>query len=299
MNKKDLIIYIILAYLLYNHFFCKETFSLESGKIPGNLSIDGDLYVKGGADIKKTLGVHGMLYGHGGGEFDGNLDYSEKREAIINLNKLAKNLTKDGKLVVPGGLEVKGKLVVEHPQTSNTNDFALEVVGRSSLSNNSIQFVKDEKQGGTILLAGNDWKTIQPYENNINFGSAGVLCNELGVTGKSNFANGTAQIIEGKDKKYPYGIIFLKGPNTWTSINPNENNNLAFSTGVDVVGNITSAKQSVLKSRDTIEITNTSGTEYLDKTTRGYRKADPSNFKGWTYWRRYGDDDSSLMITKL
>ncbi len=151
MNKKDLIIYIILAYLLYNHFFCKETFSLESGTIPGNLSIDGNLYVKGAADIKETLGVHKVLYAHAGGEFkgnttfskptsfqdqiskkwsylnyptggcvlrtdtniEGNLDYNENREAIINLIKLAKNLTKDGKLMVPGGLYVKGNLQVE------------------------------------------------------------------------------------------------------------------------------------------------------------------------------------------
>ncbi len=250
--------------------------------------------------------------------------YQEPTQAIKNLGELAKKLTTGG-LTIPGNVNIKGKLVVEHPQTSNTNDFALEVAGRSSLSNNSIQFVKDEKQGGTILLAGNTWKVIQPNGNYIDFGSAGLSCNELSVTGSSYFANGAAQIKEGKDKKYPYGLIFLLGPNSWTSINPNENNNLSFSPGVEVnslkasesissgglisaknlsvdnnlnvKGNITSAGQNVLKNGDSVYL----GNNYGNLTQGGCGGSNPQRYA--CQYNRYAldiikDDKTSFKITK-
>lgn len=222
MNKKDLIIYIILAYLLYNHFFCKETFSLESGKIPGNLSIDGNLYVKGGADIKKTLGVHGMLYGHGGGEFDGNLDYSEKREAIINLNKLAKNLTKDGKLVVPGGLEVKGQLTV-----SNTSTFGTK---------RPLKIIPDDSGNDTTYLVWNNDTSNEVY---IQPTTDGKIVIRGDTTFNNNLLASGITANRGVDIGYGFGLSFSNDGKTQGQILPIKNGGMQLTNNTRIEGNLT------------------------------------------------------------
>ena len=80
--KKNIIIYIILFFLIYKTCFVSEKMA--------NVSQTANLIEEA---VKKV--------------------YNADVEAIRNLSSLANDLTKDGKLVIKGGLEIDGPLTVK------------------------------------------------------------------------------------------------------------------------------------------------------------------------------------------
>ena len=81
LKKKDIIIYIILFFLIFKTCFVSEKMANVSK-----------------TDIKNAV----------------KEVYDADVEAIRNLSSLANNLTKDGKLVIKGGLEIDGPLNVSN-----------------------------------------------------------------------------------------------------------------------------------------------------------------------------------------
>ena len=130
ITKKDLVyisMFMIIFYLLLGRkeHFTNPGFDSEGNlKVPGKLEVDGFTLFKSkvyvGESDNVTLKSNGEIHGrdiHSSASINlkGNplkTTLNSDAAAIRNLSQLANDLTKNGKLVVPGGLEVRGNLKI-------------------------------------------------------------------------------------------------------------------------------------------------------------------------------------------
>ncbi len=135
LGKKDIIIYLILFFLIYKTCFVSEKMANVSQ-----------------TDIENAV----------------KNVYKTDVEAIRNLSNLATDLTKNGKLIIKGGLEIEGPLTVD----GNTKlKKTLDVTGAASLEN-------------TLNVTG-----VASLENTLNVTGEANLKNKLNVTGAASLEN--------------------------------------------------------------------------------------------------------------
>ena len=174
MEKKDLVIYILLAFLFFKIYFVKEDYTEEQQ-----------------TDIKQMI----------------QNNYKIDVDAIRNLSKLANDLTKNGKLVVPGGLEVQGGLTVkDHINcqktlvlgglynyklgvSSNGNMYIAPSKERSGNDKNTFNFSNDVylTPSGTFLIKKK--LSIKSEYNQIYFDNKFVFNNKVRVNGDISCLN--------------------------------------------------------------------------------------------------------------
>ena len=118
--------------------------------------------------------------------------YQADINSIRNLSKLANDLTTNGKLIVPGGLEVKGKITTDTLEVKNTSDFGTS-------SNRKISIIPaNYKTDGTYFAFFNGTKrtnymiprTTGEFYNNGSFNSEGDVTGTNIIVRKDVKANG-------------------------------------------------------------------------------------------------------------